>query len=201
MINNYADANLTITSTCTCTNCDIVAHSWHFVCFITADQSSSFSHDGDIRLVGGSGPHEGLVEIFLLGVWGRVCTSLFHQLSFNETLDTTSTSTVVCRQLGYSMALPVSSNAYDSWEYTSNDLTWLDVSCNGTETNLTQCRNFGLGEHYCSSSRYNSFSSEWNVAVRCSSELKLSRCGGTNVHMPYESFSAGINNNILHHYN
>ena len=165
---------------------------------ITADQSSSLSHDGDIRLVGGSGPHEGLVEIYLLGEWGRVCTSLFHQLKINATVDTTSTSTVVCRQLGYSKALPVSSRAYDSWQYTTNDLTWLDVTCNGTETNLTQCSNFGLGEHYCSISRYNSFNSKWNVAVRCSSELKLSLCGGTNVLMPYESFSAGINNNILH---
>ena len=168
------------------------------MCFITADQSSSFSHDGNIRLVGGSGPHEGLVEIYLLGVWGRVCTSLFHQLSINETLDTTSTSTVVCRQLGYSMALQVSSNAYDYWYYTSNDLTWLDVSCNGSETNLTQCSNFGLGEHYCYSSNYwySRFSSQWNLAVNCSSELKFSLCapGCTNVYMPYGVYSAGINN-------
>ena len=194
---NYEVTNLSITSTCTCTNCDIVAHSRHFVCFITADQSSSFRHDGKIRLVGGSGPHEGLVEIYLLGMWGRVCTSLFHQLRINETVDTTSTSTVVCRQLGYSMVLPVSSNAYDSWNYTSNGLTWLDVSCNGSETNLTQCSNFGLGEHYCSSSNYHSFNSKWNVAVRCSSELKLSLCGGSNVYMPYEIYSAGISNNYI----
>ena len=161
---------------------------------ITADQSSSFSHDGEIRLVGGSGPHEGLVEIYFVGVWGRVCTSLFHQLRINATVDTTSTSTVVCRQLGYSKALQVSSNAYHSWHYTSNDLTWLDVSCNGSETNLTQCSNFGFGEHYCSSSR---FRSEWDLLVTCSSELKLSLCGGSNVYMPYEIYSAGISNNYI----
>ena len=194
---NYEVANLSITSTCTCTNFDIVAHLWHFVCFIPADQSTSSSHDGNIRLVGGSGPHEGLVEIYLLGMWGRVCTSLFHQLRINATVETTSTSTVVCRQLGYSKALPVSANAYDSWHYTSNALTWLDVSCNGSETNLTQCSNFGLGEHYCSRSWYGSFGSQWNLAVRCSSELKLSLCGGSNVHMPYEIYSAGISNNYI----
>ena len=159
------------------------SHMWNCCVFITADRSTSLSHDGEIRLVGGSGPHEGLVEIFLLGVWGRVCTSLFHKLSIHETLDTTSTSTVVCRQLGYSKALLVKSKAHYSWhgDFTSKDLTWLDVSCNGSETYLTQCSNFGLGVHYCYKEGYAPYDSQWNLAVSCSSELNLALCGGGGV--------------------
>ena len=53
-------------------------------------QSQLCSH-GDARLVGGSGPHEGRVEICYYGTWSTVC-------------DTSWGSTdagVVCRQLGF----------------------------------------------------------------------------------------------------
>ena len=60
--------------------------------------------DGDIRLVGGSGPHEGLVEIFFLGVWGR----LVHLTLPYILVDSTGASTVVCHQLGYPKAVPIS---------------------------------------------------------------------------------------------
>ena len=50
--------------------------------------------DGDIRLVGGSTPNEGSVQVCLNGAWGSVCHHSFH---VNE-------ARVACAQLGYQRA-------------------------------------------------------------------------------------------------
>ena len=47
--------------------------------------------NGKVRLVGGSGPHEGRVEICVNEVWGTICSN-----SSN-----TAVAKVVCGQLGY----------------------------------------------------------------------------------------------------
>ena len=48
-------------------------------------------HSGDVRLIGGSYPWEGRVEIYLSGVWGTVTDSQW----------TSEDAQVVCRDKGY----------------------------------------------------------------------------------------------------
>ena len=55
-------------------------------------------YDGDVRLVNGSQPHEGRVEVCFNETWGTVCGHIY-QYSWNR-----SEADVVCRQLGYTEA-------------------------------------------------------------------------------------------------
>lgn len=47
--------------------------------------------DGELRLVDGSGPHEGRVEVCVNQVWGTICSIGWSNEDAN----------VVCKQLGY----------------------------------------------------------------------------------------------------
>ena len=91
--------------------------------------------EGEVRLVGGSGPHSGRVEVNHNGVWGTVCSLQNWDLQ---------DAMVVCRQLGYGTAVSALSNVGSgpAWYY--------DVSCSGHEANLTQCSHTRLGRPaYC----------------------------------------------------
>ena len=92
-----------------------------------------------MRLVGGSGPHVGRVEVMHNGAWGTVC-------SFGWDLHD---ATVVCRQLGYNRAVA----ALAAYRGGSGPIWYDDVRCSGSEASLTQCAHRGLGVHYCDHSR------------------------------------------------
>lgn len=102
-----------------------------------SDSTSDGIEDGSIRLVGGTGTHEGRVEIYFFGRWGTVCDSTWNLV----------TSVVLCRQLGHFTALAAPSRAAFG---KGTGFIWLDqVVCAGYETTITQCSNRGLGVHYC----------------------------------------------------
>ena len=97
--------------------------------------------EGEVRLVGGSSPHERRVEVLHNGTWGTVCE---HGWDLQD-------AKVVCRQLGYGTAVgTLRSAAYGE----GSGPIWYDkVDCSGSEANLTQCAHDGLGVHNCVHSR------------------------------------------------
>lgn len=83
----------------------------------------------NVRLLGGSGPHEGRVEVDILGDWVPVCKRSWDLLI----------ATVVCRQLRYSRAGAIPSQTSTIFG-PGRGSVWLSiVKCTGNETSLSQC--------------------------------------------------------------
>ncbi|KAK7455952.1 hypothetical protein BaRGS_00039400 [Batillaria attramentaria] len=80
-----------------------------------------------VRLVGGSGPWEGRVEVKAFGQWGSISSSGWG----------TEDAKVVCRELGYDgAAVALSEGNYGA----GTGPVWLsDVQCAGTEQHVLQC--------------------------------------------------------------
>ena len=91
-----------------------------------------------VQLVGGSGSHEGRVEIFLHGEWGTVCDD---DWDLND-------ANVVCKQLDYSMDASAAHGTTYFGE--GSGIIWFDdVQCTGSEAHLYDCLNDGVGIHNC----------------------------------------------------
>ncbi|XP_045930305.1 HHIP-like protein 1 [Micropterus dolomieu] len=96
---------------------------------------------GTVRLVSADGLSDrGRVEIFIRGEWGTVCDDLF----------TTKAGTVVCRQLGFKMALAVMKRAALGEADSSVRILLDDVECEGGERSLLECKRARVGKHNCS---------------------------------------------------
>ncbi|XP_070544790.1 plasminogen-like isoform X2 [Ptychodera flava] len=91
----------------------------------------------EIRLVGGSGPNQGRLEILYNGEWGTVCDDNFDELA----------AQVVCRQLGFSGI----SNFHAQASFGAGiGHIWMDdVVCDGSENYIDQCDHTPWGEHNC----------------------------------------------------
>ena len=94
--------------------------------------------DGDVRLVDGSNPLEGRVEICLNRAWGTICNNSFG----------TSDATVVCRQLRYhfsrSQVIPTS-----NFSQASDPIFPDELACTGNENTVEDCGGSAPGLYTC----------------------------------------------------
>ena len=113
--------------------------------------SSADCSYGQIRLVNGTAPNEGLVEICINSTWGTVCDDFWSN----------SNAEVVCRQLGYSTNGTRNSLLDSIWLYFTigsmsgyfgtgyGEIFLDDVVCGGFESSLLHCSHNFIGTHNC----------------------------------------------------
>ncbi|XP_071836934.1 scavenger receptor cysteine-rich domain-containing protein DMBT1-like [Apostichopus japonicus] len=90
-----------------------------------------------LRLVGGTSPREGRVEVYHDGLWGTICD---HGWDDNGT-------SVICRQLGYG---GIGTALQNSKFGVGSGPIWLDdVACSGSESHIENCRSSGWDIHNC----------------------------------------------------
>ncbi|XP_041470263.1 deleted in malignant brain tumors 1 protein-like [Lytechinus variegatus] len=97
----------------------------------------------EIRLVGGSYPWEGRVELFYQGEWGTICSSYWGKKDGD----------VACKMLGFSSAYEAISPTGALYPMPFGEGTgtihFSEFGCDGTEENLADCSHSGWGQHNC----------------------------------------------------
>ncbi|KAK7489454.1 hypothetical protein BaRGS_00019253, partial [Batillaria attramentaria] len=109
-----------------------------------------------VRLVNGTSPYEGVLQVYALGVWGTVCDDGWD----------TQDSDIACSWLFGFGAFGTFMSA-SRFPEQRGAILLDDVSCKGNEGNLFDCGHSGIGRHNCG--HYE------DVALECS--LPGSQCG------------------------
>ena len=104
---------------------------FHYALFLERSDDA----DVAVRLMDGTTPNEGRVEVRYYGVWGTVC---------DDDWDIEDAH-VVCRMLNYSTALSAGTAKVKG----SGHILLDDVQCRGNEKSLADCRSNGWGQHNC----------------------------------------------------
>ncbi|GIM00456.1 hypothetical protein Vretimale_5260, partial [Volvox reticuliferus] len=118
--------------------------------------------DGSVRLIGGSGPWSGRVEIAFAGVWGTICRAAM----------TDNDAKVICRQLNYTGGRLSASQGYSQYSYGyrySGVPIWLhNVGCTGSEMSIIECpRGMEWGQQTACGAGYEWEHSNWDAAIIC----------------------------------
>ncbi|XP_062579987.1 neurotrypsin-like [Saccostrea cucullata] len=99
---------------------------------------SSRNSKGTVRLVNGTSPSNGRVEVYYSGVWGTICDDDWDDKDAG----------VICVMLGYSRVKTVAHSLAHFGEGTG--MIWLDdVECYGNETDIEMCSHSSHGFHNC----------------------------------------------------
>ena len=96
---------------------------------------------GVVRLVNGPTSYEGRVEVYYNGEWGTVCDDGW---DLND-------AQVVCRQLGFDLAIDVIDATVSAYYGQGSGQIWLgNVNCVGNESTVVNCSHDGWGNYSCS---------------------------------------------------
>ncbi|XP_019639952.1 PREDICTED: uncharacterized protein LOC109481804 [Branchiostoma belcheri] len=111
---------------------------------------TTWTRNHRIRLVGGSQPWQGRLEVFLRGQWGTVCRYWSNHWTWQN-------SQVVCRELGYGPP-----TGFNTWQYGQGEgPIWLgEVQCQGDERRLLECNSQEIGVTRC-------YRHSWDIGITC----------------------------------
>lgn len=117
-----------------------------FVCFFLSWQAalgnSTSSEAASVRLVEGTSPCSGIVQVFRSGIWGMVCYEGWDLLDAN----------VLCRELGCEGTKVV--NAVGYYGSISGQIWMSNVKCFGNESSLAECLADNWGQNSCQPDLY-----------------------------------------------
>ena len=119
--------------------------------------------------MGGSSPAEGLLQVFIGGLWGTICRRGWGRKSAD----------VACRLLGYTRSVRTVGGARWSGVETQALPVWLDgVKCRGDEDSLLDCPQGPIGTHQCGHST--------DVGLICSSKYSHTHTLYVYVHVVHK---------------
>ncbi|XP_071141697.1 scavenger receptor cysteine-rich domain-containing protein DMBT1-like [Mytilus edulis] len=114
----------------------------------------------NIRLTGGDGPFEGLVEVYHDGNWGTICK---HGFNVNG-------ATVICKALGYKESIPTVL-PISNFKSGFGPIWMENLMCTGKEVDIALCKFRGWGQvGQCNHTE--------DVALTCGADIKVTINGG-----------------------